>query len=73
MFAVDLLHDFELGVWKSVFRHLIRMLYARGNENVQMLNERWDQMFLFYIYMINVILQISFDFCFWEIYYSKIS
>ena len=40
MFAVDLLHDFELGVWKSVFQHLIRMLHACGNENIQMLNER---------------------------------
>jgi hypothetical protein len=40
MFGVDLLHDFELGVWKSIFKHLIRMLYARGNERVQILNER---------------------------------
>jgi len=23
MFAVDLLHDFELGVWKGIFAHLI--------------------------------------------------
>ena len=47
MFAVDLLHDFELGVWKSVFKHLIRMLYACGNERVQTLNERWDPMFYY--------------------------
>jgi hypothetical protein len=40
MFAVDLLHDFELGVWKSIFKHLIQMLYVCGNERVQMLNER---------------------------------
>ena len=40
MFAIDLLHDFELGVWKSVFKHLIQMLYACGNEKVQTLNER---------------------------------
>ena len=25
---MDLLHEFELGVFKSVFRHLLRLLYA---------------------------------------------
>ncbi|KAG6818921.1 hypothetical protein H0H93_000270 [Arthromyces matolae] len=28
MLVVDLLHEFELGVWKTTFRHLIRILYA---------------------------------------------
>jgi hypothetical protein len=28
MFVVDLMHEFELGVWKAVFTHLIRILYA---------------------------------------------
>jgi hypothetical protein len=28
MLVVDLMHEFELGVWKAVFRHLIRILYA---------------------------------------------
>jgi len=28
--VVDLLHEFELGVWKSLFTHLIRLLYAAG-------------------------------------------
>jgi len=54
MFAVDLLHDFELGVWKDVFKHLIRMLYACGNDRVQMLNERWDLLFLLCIHTINI-------------------
>ncbi|KAF9463158.1 hypothetical protein BDZ94DRAFT_1362401, partial [Collybia nuda] len=26
--VVDLLHEFELGVWKMLFKHLIRLLYA---------------------------------------------
>jgi len=26
--VVDLMHEFELGVWKSLFTHLIRILYA---------------------------------------------
>jgi predicted lipid carrier protein YhbT len=28
MLVVDLLHEFELGVWKSLFTHLIRILHA---------------------------------------------
>ena len=30
MLVVDLLHEFELGVWKSLFTQLIRLLYAAG-------------------------------------------
>lgn len=26
MLVVDLLHEFELGVWKAVFVHLLRMV-----------------------------------------------
>ena len=28
MMVVDLLHEFELGVWKTPFTHLIRTLHA---------------------------------------------
>lgn len=28
MLVVDLMHEFELGVWKSVFTHLVRLLYV---------------------------------------------
>ena len=28
MLIVDLLHEFELGVWKALFTHLIRILHA---------------------------------------------
>ena len=28
MLVVDLLHEFELGMWKAVFTHLICILYA---------------------------------------------
>jgi hypothetical protein len=31
IFVVDLLHEFEIGVWKSVLTHLLRMLYASPN------------------------------------------
>lgn len=28
MMVPDFLHEFELGVWKTLFTHLIRVLYA---------------------------------------------
>ena len=42
MLAVDLMHEFELGVWKAVFQHLIRILYAAapGNKLVAELDKR---------------------------------
>ena len=41
MFVPDLLHEFELGVWKATFVHLMRILYANGNDNIQTLNQRF--------------------------------
>jgi hypothetical protein len=43
MFVVDFLHEFELGVWKATFTHLIRILYAAGGNAVSHLNERFRQ------------------------------
>ncbi|TFK61080.1 hypothetical protein BDN72DRAFT_805276 [Pluteus cervinus] len=42
MLVVDLLHEFELGVWKALFTHLIHLLYAisPNEELVSRLNER---------------------------------
>ncbi|KAH9953547.1 hypothetical protein BC827DRAFT_1145963 [Russula dissimulans] len=40
IFVVDLLHEFELGVWKAVFTHLLRVLYAEGQDRIQTLNTR---------------------------------
>ena len=31
MLVVDLLHEFELGVWKAVLKHLIRVLHAAAS------------------------------------------
>jgi hypothetical protein len=38
------MHEFELGVWKSIFTHLIRILYAAasGGQLVTMLDERYS-------------------------------
>ena len=40
LFAPDLLHEFELGVWKAVFIQLIRILHAIGGDRIQILNSR---------------------------------
>ncbi|KAJ3884505.1 hypothetical protein GG344DRAFT_71294 [Lentinula edodes] len=44
MLVVDLMHEFELGVWKALFSHLIRILYAVGQQYVEELNHRFRQM-----------------------------
>ena len=41
MFVVDMLHEFELGVWKATFTHLLRLLYAQGGNGILKLNERY--------------------------------
>jgi hypothetical protein len=40
MFVPDPMHEFELGVWKSVFSHLIRLLNAINATLVTELNKR---------------------------------
>lgn len=40
MLVIDLLHEFELGVWKAVFIHLIRILDAVNANHVHELNKR---------------------------------
>ena len=39
MLVVDLLHEFEIGVWKSLFTHLIRLLYAAGKDSDRLVTE----------------------------------
>ncbi|EJF61958.1 hypothetical protein DICSQDRAFT_59433 [Dichomitus squalens LYAD-421 SS1] len=40
LFVPDLMHEFELGVWKGTFTHLVRILIAAGHDGVQKLDER---------------------------------
>lgn len=47
LFVPDLLHEFELGVWKAIFTHLLRILYAAGNDCIQSLNWRWVSIIYF--------------------------
>lgn len=35
LLVVDLLHEFELGVWKALLLHLIRVLYTQGADATQ--------------------------------------
>ncbi|KAG8768938.1 hypothetical protein FRC12_005262 [Ceratobasidium sp. 428] len=41
MFVVDLLHEIELGVWKSLLVHLIRILHGCGSNTVAEFNRRF--------------------------------
>lgn len=47
MLVVDLMHEFELGVWKAVFTHLVRILYAAAPAGriVGELDKRYDLSF----------------------------
>ena len=40
LFVPDFMHEFELGVWKSVFTHLMRILHATGEDSIQVFNQR---------------------------------
>ena len=41
MLTVDLLHEFELGVWKDFLTHLICILESLGPETVHTFDERY--------------------------------
>ena len=41
MLVPDILHEFELGLWKAVFSHLIRMLYSIDEALVRELDRRY--------------------------------
>jgi hypothetical protein len=40
MLVVDLLHEFELGVWKAVFIHLLRIIESVDENLIAELNRR---------------------------------
>ncbi|KAF7293837.1 hypothetical protein HMN09_01179600 [Mycena chlorophos] len=44
MLAPDLMHEFELGVWKGTFVHLLRILHAHGGDPITILNQRYRLM-----------------------------
>ena len=40
MLVVDLMHEFEYGVLKSVVKHLFRIIYTVDPRNINTLNHR---------------------------------
>ncbi len=42
LFVINLMHKFELGVFKALFIHLIRICYAIRAHVVQILNEQYN-------------------------------
>ena len=40
LFVVDLMHEFELGVFKDFLIHLLRLLHACGNETIAEFDRR---------------------------------
>lgn len=45
MFVVDFMHEVELGAWKSLFIHLIRILQAVSPTRIAELDRRLVQLF----------------------------
>ena len=41
MFVPDIMHEFDLGVWKATLTHLIRILYAAAGTRIQEMNSRY--------------------------------
>ena len=44
MLTVDLLHEVELGVWKALLMHLIRILHACGADRIHAFDERYGSL-----------------------------
>lgn len=40
IFAPDLMHEFELGIWKAIFIHILRLLVALGGDSIQEFDSR---------------------------------
>ncbi|KAH9854399.1 hypothetical protein C2E23DRAFT_726443 [Lenzites betulinus] len=47
LFVPDFLHEWELGVWKNLMIHLIRILHAESEVRVRDFNERFRQVPIF--------------------------
>ena len=43
LLTVDLLHEVELGVWKALFTHIVRILHCYSSEAVAEFDRRYGQ------------------------------
>jgi hypothetical protein len=41
IFGINLLHEVEVGTWKALLLHLLRLLVALGGTRIQELNSRY--------------------------------
>jgi hypothetical protein len=57
MFVIDFMHEFELGVWKSIAQHIVRILYVQGEDVVRKFDQR-----LVFVLNANHDLQLSLDY-----------
>jgi hypothetical protein len=46
MFIVDLMHDFELGTWRAIFVHFLRILDSVDANLLIELDRRWEVIFV---------------------------
>lgn len=45
MLVVDLMHEFELGVWKALFIHLLRILFSVNAASLHEVDHRYAHSF----------------------------
>ncbi len=72
--VVDFMHEIELGVWKALFTHLIRILYACDPSGtlVVTLNTRYVLLSPIYTLASTHTCQILADSRFWPVHYPPI-
>ena len=46
MFAPDIMHEIELGIWKAILTHLLHILYAKGRDAIQKLDKRYTDLLI---------------------------
>ena len=75
MMVVDLMHEFELGVWKALLTHLIRILHVASDQPgalTDILNTRYAQLNITEA-MLLPHKQISSGSHIWSVYYPAFS
>jgi hypothetical protein len=50
MLVIDLMHEFELGVWKAFFIHLLRILAAKNPALLHELDQRCECLFSMFVF-----------------------
>jgi hypothetical protein len=67
MFVVDLMHEFELNVWRGLFIHLLRILDSADNALLHELDRRYGDLSMLHFFMVtNTYLQVQADTEFWQ-------